>query len=71
MSGRAWVFTALLLGGCGIRPAVLAPTHPASTLAPNGRLAGAPASLRPGVIEYPDVPVTRSEPAPHHHHHTP
>jgi hypothetical protein len=61
----------VVVAGCAVSPPALAPTHPASALAPAGRLAGAPASLRPGVVEYPDVPAARTEPAPHHHHHTP
>jgi hypothetical protein len=48
-------------------------THPASSSAPIGRLAGPPASLRPGAVSYPDVPITApSAPPPHSgHHHAP
>ncbi len=68
---RSRVLVLILVGGCAVDPAALAPTHPASSRAPVGRLAGAPASLRPGVVEYPDVPAMRTEPAPQHHHHAP
>ena len=56
----------LLVAACAVTP----PPAPraASADAPAGRLAGAPASLRPGVVSYPDVPVRAAEP-PHHHHH--
>jgi hypothetical protein len=43
--------------------------HPANVSAPAGRLAGAPATLRPGVVSYPDVPALRAEPPPQQHHH--
>ena len=57
-----------LLAGCAGHVAVPA-GHPANPAAPVGRLAGAPASLRPGVVAYPDVPALRREaPEPHHHH---
>jgi hypothetical protein len=63
---------AIVLGGCAVGPSALAPGHPASAAAPAGRLAGAPPSLRPGVIAYPDVPVASPTKAPdHHHHHAP
>jgi len=61
------VIVALVLG-CGTHPR-LAADHPAQPSAPTGRLAGPPASLRPGVVQYPDVPAVRSEPPPAHHHH--
>jgi hypothetical protein len=62
----------LALGACAVRAAAPPPEHPASPSAPAGRLAGAPASLRPGVVEYPDVPAVRAPAAtPHHHHHAP
>jgi hypothetical protein len=56
----------VLIAAC----AVPAPALPevARPDAPVGRLAGAPASLRPGVVSYPDVPATRAAPAHHHHH---
>ena len=55
----------LFLAGC----AVAAPALPPAVTASPGRLAGAPATLRPGVVVYPDVPVVRAAPAEHHHHH--
>lgn len=62
----------LLLGGCAVGPGALAPSHPANAAAPAGRLAGAPPSLRPGVIAYPDVPVGKpATPTDHHQHHAP
>jgi hypothetical protein len=50
--------------------AVPAPARPqaARVDAPTGQLAGAPATLRPGVVSYPDVPATRAAPEHHHHH---
>jgi hypothetical protein len=61
----------VLVAGCAPHVAVPA-SHPANRAAPPGRLAGAPASLRPGVVAYPDVPVLRREaPDAHHHHHKP
>jgi hypothetical protein len=60
-----------LLGACAVHGPALAPTHPASATAPIGRLAGAPPSLRPGVVTYPDVPATRAAPEAPHHHHAP
>ena len=39
----------------------------ATPAAPVGRLAGAPATLRPGVVHYDLPPVAPDE--PHHHHH--
>ena len=62
---RAWL---LVLAGCAIEPAALPAHHPANAHAPIGRLAGAPIALRPGVVAYPDVPVTKAEPMPMHHH---
>jgi hypothetical protein len=57
----------ILLAAC----AVPAPARPAAARAdaPTGRLAGAPATLRPGVVSYSDVPATRAAPPAHHHHH--
>jgi hypothetical protein len=61
---------AILLAGCSVAATPPAATHPASASAPTGRLAGAPPSLRAGVVVYPDVPPLRAaEPAGHHHHH--
>jgi hypothetical protein len=59
------------LAGCAASARPLPATHPAHATAPVGRLAGAPASLRPGVVEYKDVPATREAPPPidHSHHH--
>lgn len=59
----------LLLAAC----AVPAPARPQAARpdAPAGRLAGAPATLRPGVVRYPDVPAVRAAPPPHHHHPQP
>jgi hypothetical protein len=55
----------VLLAAC----AVAAPPHPEAARpdAPTGRLAGAPASLRPGVVSYPDVPAAHAAPVRHHH----
>lgn len=60
-----WIFVA----GCAVAPAALPGSHPASASAPPGRLAGAPAELRPGVVVYADVPALRTAPPPAHHHH--
>ena len=57
-----------LVGACAARPVAPAASHPANPAAPTGRLAGAPASLRPGVVVYPDVPATRTAPAHPHKH---
>jgi len=59
-----------LLAACATT-AQLSRDHPARSTAPTGRLAGAPASLRPGVANYPDLPARREPPPPTHHHHTP
>jgi hypothetical protein len=64
---RAIVFASLT--ACAVSANPPAPSHPANAAAPIGRLAGAPAALRPGVVAYPDVPPLRTEPAPEHHHH--
>lgn len=58
----------LLAGGCAATAPALPATHPSSTTAPQGRLAGAPPSLRAGVISYPDVPPLRTSAEPDHHH---
>jgi hypothetical protein len=61
---------ALALCACATQPAPLPATHPANPGAPAGRLAGPPPSIRPGVVEYKDVPATREgTPPPEHHHH--
>jgi len=56
-----------------VRAAPPATTHPASPAAPIGRLAGPPASLRPGAVSYPDAPPATPSAAPAHtgHHQTP
>jgi hypothetical protein len=61
-----------VIAGCAVAPAALPAGHPANAAAPTGRLAGPPASLRPGVISYPDIPAHAADPAAeHHHHHAP
>jgi hypothetical protein len=57
------------LVACAVDAPALSAQHPANPAAPAGRLAGAPASLRPGVVVYPDVPAAAAEPPEHHHHH--
>jgi hypothetical protein len=59
----------VLLSACAIAVPPLAPASPASASAPVGRLAGPPATLRPGAVVYGDVPPLRAAPAPMHHHH--
>jgi hypothetical protein len=60
----------VVLGGCAVSPKPVPATHAASPQAPTGRLAGAPPALRAGVVEYKDVPKTRSEaPVDHSQHH--
>ena len=59
----------LVLAGCAVSRSPLPANHAANPKAPTGRLAGAPASLRPGVVEYKDVPAMRTEAPPEHHHH--
>jgi hypothetical protein len=61
---------AIALAGCAATVPPLPADHPADPHAPIGRLAGAPASLRPGVVKYDDVPAHREAP-PEHHHHAP
>lgn len=68
MHGLAITLT--MLAACSVRSSRPA-SHPASAAAPVGRLAGAPPSLRPGVVEYPDVPALREQAPAEHHHHTP
>jgi hypothetical protein len=72
MRARLAASFAVALGACATAPAALPAAHPANPSAPTGRLAGAPATLRPGVATYADVPATHAEPAEpavHHHHH--
>jgi hypothetical protein len=57
--------------GCAASPPPLSANHPASTSASVGRIAPAPASLRAGVVAYPDVPMPQAKPAGAHHHHHP
>ena len=61
-----------LVSACAVPKRTVPASHPAHRDAPAGRLAGAPPSLRPGVVEYKDVPAMRQgEPANgsgHHHH---
>jgi hypothetical protein len=65
-----WRSLVFVVAGCAIAPRPLPATHPSSAGAPVGRLAGASATLRPGVAGYDDLPAPRAtEPA--HHHHTP
>ena len=59
----------LLATGCAVDAPALDAQHPANPAAPTGRLAGAPATLRPGVVEYQDVPALRTGAPPVHHHH--
>jgi hypothetical protein len=59
----------VLCAGCAIAPAPLSAEHPANPSAPAGRLAGAPATLRPGAVVYDGVPALRTTPPPAHHHH--
>ena len=54
---------------CAVRPPVVPATHAASAKAPTGRLAGAPPALRPGVVDYKDVPAVRESAPPDEHHH--
>jgi hypothetical protein len=64
------VIIAIALAGCAVSAKPLPATHPAHANAAPGRLAGAPPALRPGVVEYKDVPKTRSEaPIDHSQHH--
>ena len=59
----------LVLSGCAVSRAPLSSTSPANPTAPTGRLAGAPATLRSGVVQYDLAPVRQQAPAEHHHHH--
>lgn len=63
-----------LAAGCALHAAPLPADHPANASAPTGRLADAPAALRPGVAAYDGLPIAPAVPAPtdapaHHHHH--
>jgi hypothetical protein len=58
----------LLAGGCAASAPALPATHPATASAPQGRLAGAPPSLRAGAVTYPEVPPLRTGAEPDHHH---
>jgi hypothetical protein len=59
----------VVLAGCAVSAPARPATHPAQASAPTGRLAGPPPALRPGVVDYSDVPAMRAEPAPDHSHH--
>jgi len=59
----------LALAGCAVSPRPLPSTHAATASASPGRLAGAPPSLRPGVVEYKDVRAVRTATPPDHSHH--
>ncbi|MGE0399965.1 MAG: hypothetical protein AB7T06_24835 [Kofleriaceae bacterium] len=61
----------IVFAGCAASPSPLPANHPATTTAPPGRVAPAPASLRAGVVAYPDVPKQQAKPPAHHHHHHP
>jgi hypothetical protein len=61
----------VLVAACAVAPAPLPASHPANAAAPASRLAGAPATLRPGVAGYTDLPAPRANEPTHHHHHTP
>ena len=63
------VIALLVATGCAVDAPALDAQHPANPAAPNGRLAGAPATLRPGVVDYKDVPALRTGDPPIHHHH--
>lgn len=57
-----------LAGGCAATAPALPASHPANSHAATGRLAGAPPSLRAGVVAYPDVPPLDTEKRGHDHH---
>lgn len=59
----------LVIASCAVDAPALDARHPANPAAEHGRLAGAPPTLRPGVVEYKDVPALRTGDAPVHHHH--
>lgn len=56
----------VLLASCATTAPVPAS---ARATAPIGRLAGAPATLRRGVVTYDGLPAPRSDAPPMHHHH--
>ena len=58
---RAFAILAILSAGCAVRAPALTANHPASASAPTGRLAGAPPALRPGVVDYKEVPALRKD----------
>lgn len=62
---RSWLLAALFsVGACTPRAMDFPTTHPANPDAETGRLAGAPAALRPGVaMETPTPPRDQSQPA--------
>lgn len=69
MRALAFILVSVASVGCAVRPPVVPATHAASAKAPAGRLAGAPPALRPGVVNYKDVPAVREgEPADAHQH---
>jgi hypothetical protein len=53
---------------CGCATTAPVPESARAT-APIGRLAGAPATLRRGVVTYGDLPAARPDAPPMHHHH--
>ena len=60
----------VLASGCAATAPAIPASHPASPQATPGRIAGAPPSLRAGVIAYPDVPPLETEkPGGHQHDH--
>lgn len=69
---RASAVLGLLVAGCAVRAPALTKNHPASPTAETGRLAGAPPALRPGVVDYKEVPALRRDDADagggHEHH---
>jgi len=64
-----WLVVVVTLAGCAVDSPALDAHHPANPAAPSGRLAGAPPTLRSGVVDYKDVPALRTGDAPVHHHH--
>ena len=57
----------IFAGGCAVAVPPVAADHPSSPKAPIGRLAGAPATLRPGVVDY-QLPKPPPQQQQHHHH---
>ena len=64
-----WVLVLALATGCAVDAPAFDAHHPANPASPSGRLAGASPTLRPGVVEYQDVPALRTGAPPVHHHH--